>query len=153
MDSGLLKDIAHFRIPMMCATRWNSQLTMAGAFVAAIEEHPELQDKLNAFKTHGHITAMELKLLKEFCQVMTPLKTMTDVFQKDHETVGLVIPLYLDVKNVCALNRNSRGNSCKEMATAMGHSLEKRMKHVLNDALYQLGEYILFLSFFSNLTI
>jgi hypothetical protein len=129
---------------MMNLTRWNSQFLMVKYVLNAIEIDPTLQSKLNACKTHGSLSSLQLKCLKEFVNLLEPFKISTDVFQKDTETVGLAIPFYLDLVNQCSLdprvNQDSKFiTSCKSMAEELSRSLKKRMGWILKDTFFVLG--------------
>lgn len=99
VDTKVLLDSVGFKIPMMNLTRWNSQFSMVKHFLNGIDIDTTLQSKLNACKAHGSLRSLQLKCLKEFVTLMEPFKIVTDVFQKDTETIGLFIPFYLDLVN------------------------------------------------------
>ncbi|KZS06189.1 Uncharacterized protein APZ42_030432 [Daphnia magna] len=99
VDTQVLLDSVGFKIPMMNLTRWNSQFSMVKHFLNGIYIDTALQSKLNACKAHGSLSSLQLKCLKEFVTLLEPFKIATDVFQKDTETIGLVIPFYLDLVN------------------------------------------------------
>ncbi|XP_045034373.1 uncharacterized protein LOC123475567 [Daphnia magna] len=121
VDTKVLLDSVGFKIPMMNLTRWNSQFLMVKHFLNGIDIDTALQSKLNACKAHGSLSSLQLKCLKEFVTLLEPFKIATDVFQKDTETIGLVIPFYLDLVNQCSLdprvNQEAKFiTSCKCMA-------------------------------------
>nr|CAH0105858.1 unnamed protein product [Daphnia galeata] len=62
VDTKVLLDSVGFKIPMMNLTRWNSQFSMVKYFLNAIDIDPTLQSKLNACKTHGSLSSLQLKL-------------------------------------------------------------------------------------------
>ncbi|XP_045029829.1 uncharacterized protein LOC123472425 [Daphnia magna] len=99
VDTKVLLDSVGFKIPMMNLTRWNSQFSMVKHFLNGIDIDTALQSKLNACKAHGSLRSLQLKCLKEFVTLLEPFKIATDIFQKDTETIGLVIPFYLDLVN------------------------------------------------------
>lgn len=138
VDTKVLLDSVGFKIPMMNLTRWNSQFSMVKHFLNGIDIDTALQSKLNACKAHGSLSSLQLKCLKEFVTLLEPFKIATDVYQKDTETIGLVIPFYLDLVNQCSLdprvNQEAKFiTSCKCMAEELSRSLSKRMSWVLKD--------------------
>ena len=129
---------------MMNLTRWNSQYGMVKYSMDAMERDPNLQSKLNSCSTHGSLSAIQLKCLRELVILLGPFKNATDAFQKDSETVGLVIQFYLDLLNQCNMdpkvNLDARNiSSCKSVAEALRASLQKRLNFVLKDSLYVIG--------------
>lgn len=147
VDTKTLLDSVGFKIPMMNATRWNSQYEMIKKFLEAIERDSHLQNKLNACKAHGFLSAIQLKSLKEFTVLLGPFKMATDAFQKDHETVGLAIPIYLDMLNKCTLDPKVNPDaalfsSCSSVAKSLRESLETRMSYLLKDSIYILGNVV-----------
>ncbi len=93
-----------FKIPMMNLTRWSSQYGMVKHSMEAMERDNNLQSKLNSCTTHGSLSAIQLKCLRELVVLLGPFKNATDAFQEDSETVGLVIPFFLDLLNQCSLD-------------------------------------------------
>ncbi|KAI9552615.1 hypothetical protein GHT06_020482 [Daphnia sinensis] len=147
VDTKVLLDSVGFKIPMMNLTRWNSQFSMVKHFLNGIDIDTALQSKLNACKAHGSLSSLQLKCLKEFVTLLEPFKIATDVFQKDTETTGLVIPFYLDLVNQCSLdprvNQEAKFiTSCKCMAEELSKSLSKRMSWVLRDTFFVLGSVL-----------
>lgn len=145
MDTKTLMDCVGFKIPMLNQTRWSSQYGMIKASLEAIEKDPNLQSKLNSCAVHGSLTAIQIKCLRELIILLGPFKLATDAFQKEHETIGLVIPFYLDLVNKCSLdpevNPDARSIvSCKTVAEALQKSLRARLSYVLNDSLYLIGK-------------
>lgn len=69
--------------------------------VEALKADPHLESKFNASQKFGKLTALELKNLKELLTLLGQFKLATDAFQKDTDTVGLVIPVYLKLLNCC----------------------------------------------------
>ena len=86
------------RLPNQNATRWNSQYLMISKLVEAFEKDPELQNKLRSVMKHGKFTAIEMKILKELIFILQPFDLATKELQGNFETVGGVIPAYLDIK-------------------------------------------------------
>ncbi|KZS10217.1 Uncharacterized protein APZ42_025370 [Daphnia magna] len=147
VDTKVLLDSVGFKIPMMNLTRWNSQFSMVKHFLNGIDIDMALQSKLNASKAHGSLSSLQLKCLMEFVTLQEPFKIATDFFQKDTETIGLVIPFYLDLVNQCSLdprvNQEAKFiTSCKCMAEELSRSLSKRMSWVLNDPFFVLGSVL-----------
>jgi uncharacterized protein YPO0396 len=122
--------------------------------ITAFESDPTLQNKLNATKVHGKLTPLELKIIKELLLLLEPFEEATDDFQADYETLGNVIPAYIDMltkvsltvldangKEVFNLNSPLAGKiqHCKEVAKALKESLEKRLPYVLTETNFVLG--------------
>lgn len=130
---------------MMNLTRWSSQYGMVKHSMEAMERDPNSQSKLYSCTTHGSLSAIQLKCLRELVVLLGPFKNATDAFQEDSETVGLVIPFFLDLLNQCSLdpkvNPDARLiSSCKSVAEALRTSLQKRFTFVLKDSLYVIGK-------------
>ncbi|XP_059351385.1 uncharacterized protein LOC130703038 [Daphnia carinata] len=147
VDTKVLVDSVGFKIPMMNLTRWNSQFSIVKYFLNAVDIDPTLQSKLNACKAHESHSSLQLKCLKEFVTLLEPFKIATDVFQKDTETVGLVIPFYLDLVNQCSsdpkMNHEAKFIiSCKSMAEELSTSLTKRLGWVTKDTFFVLGSLL-----------
>ena len=71
----------------------------------------------------------------------------TGAFQKDHETVGLAIPIYFDMLNKTTIDPKINPDaglilSCAPVAKALRESLVKRMSFVVKDSFYILGKNI-----------
>jgi hypothetical protein len=139
------------RLPNQNATRWNSQYLMISKLVEAFEKDPELQNKLRSVKKHGKFSAIELKILKELVFLLQPFDLATKELQGNFETVGGVIPAYLDIKNKLTksvgISRNSSSSQmlyCKKIAEALLSSLVTRLSYVLNDTYFILGTSFLF---------
>lgn len=99
---------------------------------------------MNSCSTHGSLSAIQLKCLRELVILLGPFKNATDAFQKDSLTVGLVIPFYLDLLNQCNMdpkvNLDARNiSSCKSVAEALRASLQKRLNFVLKNSQYVIG--------------
>ena len=147
VDTKTVYDSVQCRLPIMNATRWSSQVTMTDAFGDALEKDPDLQRKFNACTAHGSVHANQQKLLKNLTFLMLPAKMATDALQKDTETGGIVIPIYLDLMNrtgSSSLNPNFASlatSGCYRVAKAFHKSLETRMGFVLKDLLYQLCKF------------
>lgn len=134
-----------FKIPVMNQTRWNSQYLMLSKFVEALELDPTLQLRLGAYKKHKKLGALEMKMLKELILILEPFKEATEDFQADYESVGNVIPAYLDMRNKMSLNdqRNpllGKIHHLREVTTALHSSLEKRLHYIVTDSFYVLGK-------------
>jgi len=139
------------RLPNQNATRWNSQYLMISKLVEAFEKDPELQNKLRSVKKYGKFSAIELKILKELVFLLQPFDLATKELQGNFETVGGVIPAYLDIKNKLTksvgISRNSSSSQmlyCKKIAEALLSSLVTRLSYVLNDTYFILGTSFLF---------
>lgn len=173
LDTETVSKSVNFRLRAKNSTRWNTQLHCIRSVVKAFEADPQLQSKLNAVTKHGKLTPMEFKILKELMLLLEPFEEATDEFQADYETLGSVIPAYLDMLVKVTLSvKDSTGmdvpnpesplagkiHHCKEVANALRASLEKRMSYVLTDANFVLGNatrlrpfgLIFQLSYFSN---
>lgn len=140
-----LMDCVGFKIPMLNQTRWSSQYGMIKGSLEAMDKDPNIQSKLNSCAVHGSLTAIQIKSLRELVILLGPFKIAMDAFQKEPETIGLVIPFYLDLVNKCSLdpqvNPDARSiNSCKTVAKALQKSLKTRLNYVLNDSLYLIGK-------------
>jgi hypothetical protein len=81
-----------FKIPIMNLTRWSSQYGMVKHSMEEMERDPNLQSKVNSCTTHGSLSTIQLLCFRELEVLLGPFKNATDTFQKDGETVGLVIP-------------------------------------------------------------
>lgn len=125
----------------MNATRWNSQLLQIKMFNKALKKHPTLQDKLSCFRKHGKITAREQKILKEIEIILSPFKEATDSYQKEHESIGEVIPGYQHMLNSMAdfLKPGSKVIYCKDLVKTLRESLKNRLGYLIKDATYILG--------------
>ena len=67
-------------------TRWNSHLKM----FRSLRRIP--QDRLDQLDFTGKLTAYEMKIISELCEILTPLETATDMVQGDCiVTASLVI--------------------------------------------------------------
>ena len=133
-----------FRIPSRNATRWNSQFSQLLLFSKALETNSAIQSStgLKAFQKHGSLSVRETKLIKEVILVLQPFKDATDAFQKEHESVGEVIPGYQHMVNTMSdlTKNNSKLTHCKELARSLLTSLQTRLSYVLQDIVYVLGE-------------
>ena len=137
-----------FRLPAMNSTRWNSQFLMLSKFLEALDIDPHLMTKLNACKKYGKLNALDLKILKEIVTVLEPFKISTDAFQKDLESLGFVIPAYLDMLNKCSLDLKVNPDAdkllhCRGLVSVFKSSLESRLSYVMSDVYYLLGKKIL----------
>jgi hypothetical protein len=135
-----------FKIPIMYLTRWSSQYGMVKHSMEEMERDPDpnLQSKLNSCTTHGSLSTIQLLCLCELVVLLGPFKNATDTFQKDGETVGLVIP-YVCFTCQCILdpkwNPDARLiSSCKSGAEAFRTSLQKRLTFVLKYSIYVISK-------------
>ncbi|XP_045027125.1 uncharacterized protein LOC116919335 [Daphnia magna] len=147
VDMKTLMDCVGLKIPMLNQTRWSSQYGMIKGSLEAMDKDPNIQSKLNSCAVHGSLTAIQIKSLRELVILLGPFKIAMDAFQKEPETIGLVIPFYLDLVNKCSLypqvNPDARSiNSCKTVAKALQKSLKTRLNYVLNDSLYLIGSIL-----------
>ena len=91
-----------------------------------------------------------MKVLKEIISLLQPFQQATDELQGDFETVGGVIPAFLDIKTkltqISDLTVNGSFPSpivyCKKIAESLRTSMVSRLSYVLNDTYYVLGTYI-----------
>ncbi|XP_045027119.1 uncharacterized protein LOC116919331 [Daphnia magna] len=127
VDMKTLMDCVGFKIPMLNQTRWSSQYGMIKGSLEAMDKDPNIQSKLNSCAVHGSLTAIQIKSLRELVILLGPFKIAMDAFQKEPETIGLVIPFYLDLVNKCSLDPQS---------------LKTRLNYVLNDSLYLIGSIL-----------
>lgn len=149
LDSELLLKSVGFRLPVMNATRWSSQHNMISIFLNAMEIDPSLPTKLNAFhklKPEQKLTPTDIKILKELVLLLEPFKEATDELQADYETLGCVIPAYLDMLNKVSFSESQSPLAgkivyCKEVARALKKSLVDRLAYVLCDEFYILGNF------------
>jgi hypothetical protein len=87
--------------------------------------------------------------------ILEPFQEATDDLQADYETLGNVIPAYLDLLNKVSLTREEdegtlinnpksplagKIHHCADLAEALKKSLESRMSFVLQDTFYVLGK-------------
>lgn len=142
-----------FRLVAKNITRWNSQCKMIRSVVNAFEKDPMLPNRLNATKKNPKLTAMDIKILKEILLILEPFEEVTDNFQADFETIGSVVPAYIDLLNKVTLTTESRGtvilnplsplagkiSHCKNLAATFKLSLEKRLSFVLHSTSFVLG--------------
>ena len=138
-----LDKLVRFRIPSKNVTRWNSQFAQLFRIVKALEKQPSIQPTLSAFKKHGSLSVKEMKVIKEVMLILQPFKEAKDAFQKEHESVGVVIPGYqLMVNTMTALSNPAsvKITHCKDFAKCLLASLETRLSYVLKDIIYLLGE-------------
>lgn len=81
------------RVQAQNATRWNSQVIMIRSIWLISES--KLQDIDYSVK----LTAYERKLLKELCEILTPLEEATRLIQQQkHVTASLPIPVTVGLK-------------------------------------------------------
>lgn len=130
-----------FKIPAINATRWNSQLSQIKMFNKALQKHLAVQDKISCFRKHGKITTREQKILKEIELILSPFKDATDSYQKEHESIGEVIPGYHHMLNTMAdfLKPAGKVIYCKDFVKTIQQSLKKRLGYGTKDATYILG--------------
>ena len=88
--------------------------------------------------------------MKELLILLAPFKMATDVFQLEYETIGFVIPAYVDMINRCTVDRsiNTAATSivsCTKVASALRDSTITRLGYVLNDKFYMLGNMLIIL--------
>lgn len=130
--------------------------------IKAVDTDPKLQNRLNATtKKHPKLSSLEIKQLKEVVMVFPPFQETTDDFQGDNETIGTVVPAFIDLLNKVTLTIKSKGktelnpvspfagkiNYCKTFVDALRTSLETRFSSILNESVYVTGEF--FILFFS----
>lgn len=138
-------------------TRWNSQYYSIKCFLRVLEIYPLIQTKLNATKEKSsRLTNRMIGILKELVLILEPFQEATDDLQADYETLGNVIPAYLDLLNKVSLSMASEEEEgtfinnpkcplagkivyCTDLADALKNSLKSRMSHVLKDTYYVLG--------------
>lgn len=157
LDCETLDKQVHFRLPMMNNTRWNSQYQLIEKLIQAIEICSSLQEKLNACKKHGSLSQNQIKMLKELLLLLGPIKQATDAFQKANETIGLVIPAYLDVSNRVTLDPKLNpdcgsitSKECNTFAEALKTSIVERMDSCLKDYFFVIGKKPNFLIWLSR---
>lgn len=86
-------------------TRWNSQYNSIKGFLRILEIDPLIQTKLNAPKEKSNrLTNRMIWILKELVLILEPFQEATDDLQADYETLGNVIPAYLDLLNKVSLS-------------------------------------------------
>lgn len=104
------------------------------------------------------MTAAEIKILKELLLILHPFEEASDDYQADYESIGSVIPAFLDMLNKVTLTKESDGetiqnplsplagkiSSCKALADSLKESLERRMSHLLKGTYYVLGTLLKF---------
>ncbi|KZS04934.1 Uncharacterized protein APZ42_032015 [Daphnia magna] len=143
-----------FHLVAKNVTRWNSELYSVRSVIKAVDTDPQLQNRLNATTIkHPKLSPLEIKQLKEVVLVLTPFQEATDDFQGDNETIGTVVPAFIDLLNKVTLTIESRGktelnpvspfagkiNYCKTFVDALRTSLETRFSSILNDSVYVTG--------------
>ena len=105
LDSECLDKSVGFRIPSANTTRWNSQLFMLMKLDEALTKDRSLQ---------------------EIIKRLQPFQEATDEFQRDSETVGSVIPAFLDLRY--KMEELSRPSGCishhREIAAILLKSFE-----------------------------
>ena len=74
---------------------------MIEKFLQALKCDADLQSHLRACEKHGSVSKEEIKALRELIILLAPFKMATDLFQKQYETVSLVIPTYIDIMTRC----------------------------------------------------
>lgn len=148
-DTEVILNSVKFRLPAMNATRWNSQYYMLKKLYQAFDQDNNLQNNLSATIKHGRLSALELKIIKEIITILEIFEEASDDFQADYETVGNVVPAYLDLlAKVSMTTVNMDENSlcgkiqyCKPVTTALRDSLISRLSYVLHDSTYVIGTY------------
>ena len=84
--------------------------------------------RLNAITKHGPLSASELLLQSEIVAILKPFEKAPDDFQSGEETIGNVIPLYLELLNMLTLTVKDRtGVSIPNPHSSLG-LLVKRSK-------------------------
>ena len=114
---------------------------------------PELNGNLNATKKHGKLEPLEIKMIRELILILEMFEEASDDFQADYETVGNVIPAYLDMSNKLSITMDRNGvdvpnpksplcgkiNHCKAVAKGLLTSLNSRFSFVLMETTFVLG--------------
>ncbi|KZR97840.1 Uncharacterized protein APZ42_007061 [Daphnia magna] len=136
-------------------TRWNSQYYSIKGFLRILEIDPLIQTKLNATKEKSNrLTNKMIGILKELVLILEPFQGATDDLQADYETLGNVIPAYLDLLNKVSLSSEEEDGTiinnpncpfaskifhCADLVDALKKSLKSRMSYVLQDTYYVSG--------------
>ena len=123
LDSETLSKLVDFKLPAMNQTRWNSQYLIK-KFLNALDKDSQIQNKLKACEKHSKMSALVVKVLREVVIILQPFTEATDDFQADYESVGLVIPAYLDMKNKMSVTDSScpiagKIHYCADVADAL----------------------------------
>ena len=144
-DTEVLIKSVGFRVPPRNSTRWNSQFYMLRKYLEALQKDPILQTKLSACKRHGKLLPLQVEMLKELIILLGPFQQATDVLQRDKETVGLVIPAYLDMLNKCTMDPLKNPDcvliqNCRGTAEGLRHSLVERLGSVMENTYFLLGK-------------
>ena len=76
--------------------------------------------------------------------MLQPFREVTDELQRDSETVGSIIPAFLDLRY--KIEELSRPSGCiphhREIAVILLKSLETRLEYVLDDGFFLLGDIL-----------
>jgi hypothetical protein len=149
----MVLNLAKLRLPARNATRWNSQYYMLVILLRVFDIAPELNGKLNATKKHGKLEPFEIKIIRELILILEMFEEASDDFQADYETVGNVIPAYLDMVNKLSITVERNGTEVpnpkspltgkitnfKAVAKGLLASLTSRFCYVLMDSSFVLG--------------
>ena len=155
-DTEIVYNATKLNLPAKNATRWNPQYYAIKGLLRILEIDPLIQNKLNVTKDKSHrLTSRMIAILKELVLILEPFQEATDDLQADYETLGNVIPAYLDLLNKVSLTREEDDRTainnpksplagkilhCADLAEALKKSLESRMSFVLQDTFYVLGK-------------
>ncbi|KAK4028157.1 hypothetical protein OUZ56_017417 [Daphnia magna] len=116
-----------FRLVAKNVTRWNSEMYSLTSIIKAFDTDPQLQNRLNATTTkYPKLSPLEIKQLKETVMVLTPFQEATDDFQCDYETIGTVVPAYINLLNQITLTvQSNRGSAELNPARSLTQGAEK----------------------------
>lgn len=140
-DTQIVWERCGLRLKARNETRWNSELYMLLQFLRALDLDPLLLTRLNCMKKKPTFTASQLVILKEIVALLEPFEHVSDGFQADFETIGMVIPGYLGLLNHLTLTIKDRSGveipnpqsplaplvkKCKATVAAFRESLKRR---------------------------
>ena len=112
-------------------TRWNSQLKMLRSLLRIP------QANIDQLDFPGKLTTYETKLVRELCDILTPLETATDMVQGDHIVTSSLVSVC--IRGLRAeLNRLQEVYNCK-LVTSLQASLERRLAPYEDMEVYQLA--------------
>ncbi|KAE8752748.1 hypothetical protein FOCC_FOCC000489 [Frankliniella occidentalis] len=120
-------------------TRWNSRFDAKKQIVSLIEKNPEKFNEVVDKTGLPKLLPSEIKFLKEYVHVMTPVAFALDILQRDKNMyLGFLIPTILSMEKLLSAaeyldNRNLK--YCEPLVTALRAAVRnpRRFYHQLNN--------------------
>lgn len=118
------------RPTVSCVTRWNSQLKMIQSVLKLLDKDADFQNKLNISDT-SKLAATELRSLTCIVQALQPLAEVTETWQAEYGTLGVILPSVMEVKSLMSAVRGPI--SIKIFADTLAKNVEERFKKYYDD--------------------